>query len=67
MLELVEDHDGYTYRAVYTVNLADRIYVLHAFQKKAKKGVRTPKHVVERVRARLRDAEQIQHQMETGG
>jgi phage-related protein len=64
VLELVEDHDGDTYRAVYTVKLADRVYVLHAFQKKSKKGIKTPKHVIDLVRARLRDAERIQAELE---
>src|SRR5919106_967989 len=38
VLEIVEDHDGNTYRAVYTVKFAGVVYVLHAFQKKAKKA-----------------------------
>lgn len=40
VLEIVEQHDGNTYRAIYTVRFADRIYVLHAFQKKSPKGVK---------------------------
>ena len=64
VLELVEDHDGDTYRAVYTVRLADRVYVLHAFQKKSKKGIKTPKHVSDLVRTRLREAERIQVELE---
>ena len=43
VLEIVEDYDGDTYRAVYTVRFSGRIYVLHAFQKKARKGFATPK------------------------
>jgi phage-related protein len=58
VLEVVEDHDGNTYRAVYTVRLADSVYVLHMFQKKSKKGIATPKHVIDLVKARLRIAEQ---------
>ncbi len=58
VLEVVEDHDGNTYRAVYTVRLADSVYVLHVFQKKSKKGIATPKHVIDLVKARLRIAEQ---------
>lgn len=64
VLELREDHDGDTYRAVYTVKLGDRVYVLHAFQKKSRKGVKTPKHVIDPVRARLREAERIQGELE---
>ena len=58
MLEIVEDHRGDTYRAAYTVRFADAVYVLHVFKKKSKKGIQTPKHVMELVRARLREAEQ---------
>jgi phage-related protein len=57
VLEVVEDHDGSTYRAVYTVRLAGVVYVLHAFQKKSTTGIRTPKHVIDLIRARLRIAE----------
>ena len=57
MLEVVDDEDGDTYRAVYTVRFAGVIYVLHAFQKKSKKGIRTPKHEVEIIKARLKTAE----------
>jgi phage-related protein len=58
VLEIVEDHDGNTYRAVYTVRFADAVYVLHVFQKKAKKGIKTPKHVINLIKTRLRTAEQ---------
>ncbi|SDJ76547.1 Phage-related protein [Bradyrhizobium sp. Rc2d] len=44
VLEVVDDFDGDTFRAVYTVRFAGRIYVLHAFQKKSKRGSETPKH-----------------------
>lgn len=64
VLELVEDYDGDTYRAVYTVKLTDHVYVLHAFQKKSKRGIKTPGHVIDLVRARLREAERIQAEME---
>lgn len=56
VLEVVENHDGDTYRAVYTVRLAESVYVLHVFQKKSKKGVQTPKHVIELIKHRLRTA-----------
>ena len=56
-LELVEDFDSDTYRAVYTVRFAGVVYVLHAFQKKAKKGIATPQQDVELIKSRLRDAE----------
>ena len=58
ILEIVEDHAGDTYRAVYTVRFADRIYVLHAFQKKSKTGVATPKRKIELIKSRLKRAEE---------
>ena len=58
VLELVEDHAGDAYRAVYTVRFAERVYVLHAFQKKAKKGMATPKSEIRLVAQRLRAAEE---------
>lgn len=58
VLEVAEDHDGNTYRAVYTVRLDRAIYVLHAFQKKSRKGIKTPQGDIELVRRRLRVAEQ---------
>jgi phage-related protein len=56
VLEVVEDHDGETYRAVYTVRLGGRVYVLHVFQKKSKHGVKTPKSEMDVVKMRLRRA-----------
>jgi phage-related protein len=58
VLEIVDDHDGDTYRAVYTVRLADAIYVLHAFQKKSKQGIATPKQELDLISRRLRAAEE---------
>ena len=57
ILEIVADFDGNTYRAVYTVRFSDVIYVLHAFQKKSKKGIATPKQTIELIKSRLHDAE----------
>ncbi|OQW55334.1 MAG: addiction module toxin RelE [Proteobacteria bacterium HN_bin10] len=59
VLEVVEDHDGDTYRAVYTVRFASAVYVLHAFQKKSKTGVKTPKAEIDRVEKRLKAAEEL--------
>lgn len=56
VLEMVSDHRGDTFRAVYTVRLAGRVYVLHAFQKKSKTGIATPKGEMELVRRRLKRA-----------
>jgi phage-related protein len=58
VLEVVEDHGGSTFRAVYTVRFASAVYVLHVFQKKSKKGIRTPKADVEMIRRRLKVAEE---------
>lgn len=66
VLEIVEDHDGDTYRAVYTVRFSDAVYVLHAFQKKSRTGIATPKHELDLVRARLAQAEVI-HEARTRG
>jgi phage-related protein len=57
VLEVVDDFDGDTYRAVYTVRFAAAVYVLHCFQKKSKKGGETPKHDIEVVKSRLKGAE----------
>ena len=57
-VELVEDFDGDTYRAVYTVRFGDAIYVLHAFKKKSKRGIKTPQSDMDLIKRRLRDAEQ---------
>ena len=56
VLEIVEDDDGNTYRAVYTVRFRDVIFVLHAFQKKSKKGIATPKAEVDLIKQRLKAA-----------
>ena len=56
VLEIVEDFDGDTWRAAYTVAVADAVYVLHFFQKKSKKGIATPKKELDLIRRRLRDA-----------
>jgi phage-related protein len=57
VLEVVADHMGDTYRAVYTVKIADTVYVLHCFQKKSTKGIETPKHEIDLIRLRLKAAQ----------
>src|SRR5258708_1381888 len=57
VLELVEDYVGGTYRAVYTVRFAGAVIVLHAFQRKSKRGIKTPHHEIDLVRRRLKLAE----------
>jgi phage-related protein len=59
VVEVVEDHRGDTYRAVYTVRFVNAVYVLHAFQKKSKRGRATPRREIELIRQRLREAEEI--------
>jgi len=59
VLELIEDYRGDTYRVVYTVRFATRVYVLHVFQKKAKHGIATPKQEIDLIRDRLRRAESL--------
>ncbi len=54
VLEIVEDYAGDTYRAVYTVKLAGIVYVLHAFQKKSKQGIATPKRDIDLIKERLK-------------
>ncbi len=57
ILEVVTDHRGDTFRTIYTVRLAGRVYVLHAFQKKSKSGVKTPMPEIDLLKARLKRAE----------
>ena len=57
VLEIVTDHVGDTFRAVYTVKFAEAVYVLHAFQKKSKRGNKTPTEDMELVQRRLKAAE----------
>ena len=57
VVEILADHDGNAYRAVYAVRFADIVYVLHVFQKKSKKGVKTPANVLELIRKRPKIAE----------
>ena len=64
ILEVVSNHRGDTYRAVYTVRLAGRVYVLHAFQKKSKKGIATPKAEIDLVKQRLKRAIELHNEWE---
>ena len=67
VLEVVEDHQGNTFRAVYTVRFAGAVYVLHAFQKKSKAGRKTPAEELDRVRTRLKEAERDYAERQSGG
>lgn len=57
VLEVIDDYDGDTYRTVYTVRLSEAIFVLHAFQKKSKRGIKTPKRDIDLINKRLKTAE----------
>jgi phage-related protein len=59
VMEIVEDHDGNTYRAIYTVRLAIGIYVLYVFQKKSKRGAATPKMHLRLIEQRLKAIQQL--------
>jgi len=54
VLEVVDDYDGDTYRTVYTVRFPRVIYVLHAYQKKSKRGAQTPKPDIELIKSRMK-------------
>jgi phage-related protein len=59
VLEIVVDYSGNTWRGVYTVRYSEAIYVLHAFQKKSKHGIATPKRDPDLIRQRLAEAERL--------
>ena len=59
VLEVVEDWDRSTYRAVYTLRFEGVVFVLHMFQKKSKRGAATPKADIDLIRKRLKAAEQM--------
>lgn len=61
VLEIVSDDDGSTYRVIYTTVDKNAIWVLHAFQKKSKRGISTPHNEIELVRQRLKQVERMSH------
>jgi phage-related protein len=58
VLEIRDDFDGNTFRVVYTVRFATAVYVLHAFQKKSKRGIATPKAELDLIAQRLKRAKE---------
>jgi phage-related protein len=58
VLEIVVEDDGNTFRGVYTIRLAGAVYVLDAFQKKSKKGAKTPPGDIDRIKKRLKAAQE---------
>jgi len=65
--EVVVRHDGDTFRAVYTVRFETAVHVLNAFQKKARRGIATPKRELDLVRHRLRATERHHRETRHGG
>ncbi|MBZ5644116.1 MAG: type II toxin-antitoxin system RelE/ParE family toxin [Acidobacteriia bacterium] len=63
VLEIVEDWEGNSYRAVYTVRLPGHVFVLHAFQKKSKRGASTPGKDLDLIRKRWKVAEELTKEM----
>ena len=66
VLEIIEDFQSNTYRAVYTVKFEKRVYVLHSFQKKSKRGIATPKAEIDLIKRRLKLAEQHYERLTRG-
>ena len=64
VVEVIADHRGDTYRAVYTVRFTERVYVLHVFQKKSKRGIATPQSDIDLIRQRLKRAAELDHKRE---
>lgn len=62
-VQLSEDHDGETYRAVYSIELEGTVYVLHCFQKKSKSGIATPQADIDLIECRLKDARALNAQL----
>ena len=65
VIELLENHQGDTYRAVYTVRFEEAVYVLHSFQKKSKTGIKTSQQDIDMIKARLKLAEAHHQQHQT--
>jgi phage-related protein len=65
VLEVVEEWERSTYRAVYTVRFECAVFVLHVFQKKAKRGIATPKAELGLIRQRLKVAEEAAKELES--
>jgi phage-related protein len=64
--EIVSGHEGDAFRAMYTTQIGDEVYVLHAFQKKSKKGIATPQHELDVIEIRLKAARQLHARLASG-
>ena len=63
VLEIVENDQGSTYRAVYTIKFREAVFVLHVFRKKSKSGIATPKPDIDIIRERLKVAEKFSQEI----
>lgn len=64
VMEIMDDHDGGTYRTMYTMALGEVVYVLHAFQKKSTQGSKTPRRDIETIEQRLKRAKELHSERE---
>ena len=64
VFEIRSDYRTDTYRAIYAVKIGERVYVLHCFQKKSKRGIRTPKKEVDLIKRRLKMAQELEENYE---
>ena len=60
VLQIVARHSTNAYRVVYTVSIRERVYVLHCFEKKSTRGVRTSKREIDLIKQRLRRAREME-------
>ncbi|MCP4475460.1 MAG: hypothetical protein GY821_13020 [Gammaproteobacteria bacterium] len=63
VMEIISNYNNDTYRAVYTIKISKVVYVLHCFQKKSKRGIKTPKQDVDLIKKRLSEAKSINHKI----
>ncbi len=59
VIEIIESDESGTFRVVYTVKISNFVFVLHAFQKKSKQGIKTPKQEIDLIKKRLKDSQKI--------
>lgn len=59
VIEIIERDESGTFRVVYTVKMPKVVFVLHAFQKKSKQGIKTPKQEIDLIKQRLKEAQEI--------
>ena len=59
IIEIIDSDPSGTFRVVYTVKISDIVFVLHAFQKKSKQGIKTPKQEIDLIKKRVKEAQQI--------